>query len=240
MSSVVRAGNESLDPAELEAYKFADQSYLGTDKRGDLGDYTYDKDMSDANTAVWHNHTQKKTHVSNRGSTTAYDWGVSDVQIGLGRESKGSRFKKAVKVAEDAHKKYGYTIDTSGHSLGGTASSYQTQELGNNDWYGKATTFNSGVSAGASIFSKHRKLCSRTNPDSYCGKITHLKEDGDAVSNRNVLCDVFTLGMKPKFCSKRDPFGKTKVFSHSKGKWWRPLSNRVKPHSLTNFVRGKK
>ena len=51
---------------------------------------------------------------------------------------------------------------------------------------------------------------------------------------------VFTLGMKPRFCSKRDPFGKTKVFSHSKGKWWRPLSNRVNPHSLTNFVRGKK
>ena len=52
MSSVVRAGNEALAPDELEAWKFADQSYLGTDKRGDLGGYMYDKDMSDANTAV--------------------------------------------------------------------------------------------------------------------------------------------------------------------------------------------
>ena len=75
--------------------------------------------------------------------------------------------------------------------------------------------------------------------EAYKGKITHLKVDGDAVSNRSVLCDMATLGLKPKFCTKRDPFGKVKIFSNPQRQWWRPLSNRVKPHSLTNFSRGK-
>ena len=124
-------GNEQLQDNDKLAYDFSQQSYKTPDKRTNVGDYEYDASLSNADTAVWHNKTAKKTHVSNRGSTTAYDWLVSDAQIATGTEDRGSRFKRAVDTTKRAHEKYGYNVSTSGHSLGGKTSAYTTEMLGN-------------------------------------------------------------------------------------------------------------
>ena len=239
-------GDQELSGTDKLQWEFANESYKSELERKDIGQYVYDQEMSDAETAVWHNHTDKRTHVASRGSTTAYDWGVSDLQIGLGIEGMGSRFKKAERQTKSAHDKYGYTTDVSGHSLAGSVSSHLTQRLGNNDWFGKATTFNSGVSAlgkGRS-WSSARRACAKADPPAYCNKITHLKEKGDLVSNRNIVCDRLTMGFAPKNCTKTDPFGNTKYYDHkghrrardhfTGGLGW--FMKRVRPHSLTNFV----
>ena len=140
-------GTQQLDAVDREAYEFADASYLEPGKRQDIGDYEYDTELSNANTAVYHNKKTKKTHVANRGSTTAYDWLVSDAQIAAGVEGLGNRFNSALHTTQKAHDKWGYEVETSGHSLGGGVSTYVTEKLGDEDWFGKSTTFNSGVSS---------------------------------------------------------------------------------------------
>ena len=232
-------GDQELSDTNKLQWEFANEAYEPELERKNIEKYVYDQEMSDAETAVWHNHTDKRTHVASRGSTTAYDWGVSNLQIGLGIEGMGSRFKKAERQTKSAHDKYGYTTDVSGHSLGGNVSSHLTQRLGNNSWFGEATTFNSGVSAlgkGRSG-SSARRACQKPDPPAYCDKITHLKEKGDLVSNRNIVCDGLTLGLAPEHCTKTDPFGATIYYDHTQHKkpgWG--LMRRVRPHSLTNFA----
>lgn len=89
--------NEQLDTVDRLAYEMSQQSYLAPEKRAMyVQGYALDKEMSNTDTAVYHNHATKKTHVSNRGSTSAYDWAVSDGQIlagakGYGAKDQGSR-----------------------------------------------------------------------------------------------------------------------------------------------------
>ena len=242
-------GNQEIDKAEKQAYEFSKQSYSKPSERTNVGSYVYDKTLSDSNTAVWHDHKTKQTYVSNRGSTTAYDWLVSDGQIATGMEDRGARFKKAVDRTTQAHRKYGYTVSTSGHSLGGKASSYTTEKLGNEDWYRGGTGFNQGNSTFGrdGVFSKQRRECRRkTNRSKYCDKQTNIKEKGDYVSQRNLACDIATFGMGGRLCTKKDAFGKTKTYDHRKNRRWMNVLSRgslnpirlvtnAKAHSLTSF-----
>ena len=66
-------GDKELSQADKLQWEFANESYKSELERKDIGQYVYDQEMSDAETAVWHNHTDKRTHVASRGSTTAYD-----------------------------------------------------------------------------------------------------------------------------------------------------------------------
>ena len=243
-------GNEQLQDNDKLAYDFSQQSYKKPDNRTNVGEYEYDPSLSNAYTAVWHNKTAKKTHVSNRGSTTAYDWLVSDAQIALGTEDRGRRFKRAVDTTKRAHEKYGYNVSTSGHSLGGKTSAYTTEMLGNEQWYDGGTGFNQGNSSlGRDAFwSKQRRECNSKNPPAYCNKQTNVKERGDYISNTNVACDFITFGLGGNLCRKSDAFGNTKTYDHRKSKRWMnalsltpfrtPLRmfTNGKAHSLENFA----
>ena len=145
-------GDKELSETDRLQWQFANESYEPELERRDIGQYVYDKELSDKETAVWHNHTDKRTHVANRGSTTAYDWAVSDLQIGLGIEGMGSRFKKAERETKEAHDKYGYTTDVSGHSLGGSITTHLTQRLGNN------ATASEHLSASKFVMSRFKRL----------------------------------------------------------------------------------
>jgi hypothetical protein len=206
----------------------------------------YDKDLSDSNTAVWHNPKTNESHVSNRGSVSAHDWVISDTQLALGQEKRGARFKKAVDTARRARDKYKGTVSTSGHSLGGRASSYTTEQLGNEDWYVGGKAYNPGNSSlGADgLFSKSRRDCKKKNPPAYCTKQTTIKEKGDYVSAKNVVCDYLTFGYGN--CTKTQAFGKTKLYDHRKSKRWHSAISRLFPparyisnlqtHSLDSFA----
>ena len=214
--------NKPLDEEDRLPYKFSKQTYDKADERTNVGDYEYDHNLSDVNTAVWHDHKHKKTHVSNRGSVTAYDWGVSDLQIATGTEGYGSRFQKAVDVTRKAHDKYGYNVSTSGHSLGGKLSAYTTEKIGDEDWYDRGTGFNQGNSTlGRDGFIRRQfSKCNSKNPPAYCSKQTNIKEKGDYVSQRNFACDLATFGMGGKMCTKPDAFGQTKTYDHRKNRRW--------------------
>ena len=241
-------GDQPLDAEDRPAYQFSQQSYKSPDQRTNVLDYAYDPSLSDENTAVWHDHAHKKTHVSHRGSTTAYDWLVSDAQIATGMEDRGARFQKAVNRTQQAHDKYGYNVSTSGHSLGGTASSYVTEKLGDKDWYEHGTGFNQGNSSLGrdGLLSRQRRACRRKrNRPKYCDKQTNVKEKGDYVSQRNLACVVMTFGFGK--CEKKDAFGKTKTYDHRKNRrWYNQLTERVvaplrffnngKGHSLDTFA----
>ena len=84
----VQFGNQELEGQDKLAYNFSQQSYKKANERTNIGDYEYDPSLSNVDTAVWHNKKNKKTHVSNRGSTSAYDWLVSDEQIATGTEDR--------------------------------------------------------------------------------------------------------------------------------------------------------
>ena len=248
-SSFTFKGDAQLDPEDKFAYEMSQQAYNKPDQRAkEVDGYEYDPTLSDENTVVYHNHGTRKTHVSNRGSITAYDWGVSDAQIATGTEDRGARFQKAVKRVNDAHTKHGYSVSTSGHSLGGSLSNYQTEKLGNNGWYEKGTTFNSGVSTlgRGGMFSKQRRECRRkSNRPAYCDKSTNVKERGDYISNNNVACDYLTFGFGGSWCRKSDAFGKTKTYDHRQSRRWRNKVTGLIPgyrfvsnlgnHSLSKF-----
>ena len=218
----VQYGNEELQGNDKLAFQFSKQSYKKANERGNVGDYEYDPSLSNTDTAVWHNKKDRKTHVSNRGSTSAYDWLVSDAQIATGTEDRGSRFRRAVETTKQAHDKYGYNVSTSGHSLGGKTSAYTTEKLGNEQWYESGTSFNQGNSSFGrdAIWSKQRRECRGKNPPAYCSKQTNIKERGDYVSAKNVACDFVTFGMGGSLCRKSDAFGTTKTYDHRKKKRW--------------------
>ena len=160
----------------------------------------------------------------------------------VGAEKYGSRFQRVVKQTEQAHEKHGYNVSTSGHSLGGRASSYTTEKLGDRDWYEGGTGLNPGVSSvgGGMYYSKSRRACRSKKPPKWCSKQTSLVQEGDYVGGRNIGCAVLTMGMGGKMCRKSTGFGKTKYYQHTKKPRLLPtFFHNGKNHSLDNFKKGQ-
>ena len=224
----VNYGNEVLADSDAMPYQFSKQSYRKESDRQDVGDYQYDADLSNENTAVYHDQKNRKSHVSNRGSKTLYDWGVSDLQIATGMEAYGKRFHDSVDITRKAHEKFGFDVDTSGHSLGGSASSYTTQQLGNESWYGKGTSFNMGSSALGrdSQFSAQRSACASKTPPKFCAKMTNVKQAGDYISGNSAA-----FGNTKTYHAKRGVFNRLARFVSPTYRFAQNLSQ----HSLSNF-----
>jgi len=87
--------------------------------------FRLDYSLSDKETKVFVNYELKKVVVSYRGTKVMKDIG-SDLAIATGTESFNPRFKGALKKFDQIYAKYGneYTIDTTGHSLGGQLATY--------------------------------------------------------------------------------------------------------------------
>ena len=244
-------GNEALSKEDQLAYQFANESYKKPkDRRKVIQGYEYDAQLSNENTVVYHNHQTKDTRIGHRGSTTAFDWLGSDPMIAMGAEDYSSRHKEALQTTKDAHKKHGYSVSATGHSLGGGVSNWTTEKLADEDWYRGSTGFNSGVShfGRGNPFSKQRRACrKKKNRPKYCDKTTNIYEKGDYVSNNNAMCSFFTMGMGGKLCRKQVGYGNQKFYDHtnSKNRFVNALTqtaftpvrvfNNGKNHSLSNF-----
>ena len=131
-----------------QPFKFTKESYRKPEARTpEIDGYKYDAELSTEQEAVYHNPTEKKVHVSHRGSTTGRDWAESDMQILTGTEDIGGRFAEAENKMIDVVNKYpGHEIEGSGHSLGGSIVHSNTAKFGDSPWYGQHTTFNPGTS----------------------------------------------------------------------------------------------
>ena len=225
-------GNARLSTADALEMRFTNASYDAPDKRTNIGEFEYDAQLSNIDTAVYHNHRTRQTKVANRGSITKADWLITDPHIAFGAEGRSGRFKRAVKQTQDAHDKHGYSVSTGGHSLGGSLSNYTTQQLGDEDWYDGSTSFNAGTSlaGGANPLSKARRECrKKKNRPKYCDKTSNIYMKGDYVSNRNVACDVITFGMGGSMCDKNQGYGTIKVYDHRQSGLIPTITRRFAP-----------
>lgn len=249
MATVEYKGNTKLDDEYWQDALFAQEAYQDPEEREDFGEWKYDRELSDSETAVYHNHQSQLTHLAFRGSTTAYDWAVSDIQIATGTESLGRRFNRDVDNTRNAHDKYGYDTKTSGHSLAGRSSEFVTETLGDNDWYIGGVGFNPGNSSlGNSSYLKrkvvHDQKCGAgDNRHKYCDKQLNIKQKSDVVSNYNVLSNPLFTGISSRMFNseKSDAFGKTIIYDNDAGcSWYNPfckaVSRPIRAHSMSNWL----
>ena len=179
-----KSAYDRMSDEERREAEFANASYTAPEKRGDMGDFKYDKDLSDLRTAVYHNPKTKQTKMSLRGTDFSDKQDVlTDVAITAGKQKNTRLFKKDQKDFEKVKKKYGSNISVGGHSLGGQRS-YALAKRNNV----KASAFNMGTGIDREgVTDKLR--CS--NPikslrPKFCNKIKkhHVFGDGLSVMSR--------------------------------------------------------
>ena len=171
---------DQMNKDEQEDAIFTNASYDAPETRKDIGDYKYDKDLSDLRTAVYHNPKTKHTKMSLRGTDFKNVKDVAtDVGILTGKQKNTSMFKKDKKDFKKVVSKYGKNIKLHGHSLGGSRA-YQLSKDNNVE----ASVFNmgTGIDKGG-MFDKLK--CSnpiKTMRPKWCDKIKKHHVFGDGIS----------------------------------------------------------
>ena len=104
--------------------------------------YTYDKDLSNMRQKVFVSPTGQPI-ISERGSVTAKDWLIDDLNIATGGFFKTQRIKDAEKLSKETQSKYGMAPIHASHSLGGYLSERASQKTPGSQTftYNKASSF---------------------------------------------------------------------------------------------------
>jgi hypothetical protein len=155
--------------------------------------YKLDEELSTRETKVFYNPDSKKTVVSYRGTDLkdpkrALKDIKSDFHILTGRENKDKRFKQATKdfsKIDNKYKSQGYSVDTTGHSLGGQLATHV-----NKQHKGKVSE-NLSFSRGAGVFEPFRKRPKNTYDYSHKKDIISMgarmsRDEGGGSSRSNV------------------------------------------------------
>lgn len=137
-----------MEPEKFNTADFQDilkASYLPQRKAEELmskKNYTYDKDLSNMRQKVFVSPTGQPI-ISERGSVTAKDWLVDDVNIATGGFFKTQRIKDAEKLSKETQSKYGMAPIHASHSLGGYLSERAAQKTPGSQTftYNKAASF---------------------------------------------------------------------------------------------------
>lgn len=90
--------SNNLKKEHILPYKFTKQTYLSIENRYDIGNFIYDKKLSNTNTAIWNNKKLNISHISYRGSKDIEDYLITDLEVFLNKFDQSDRFKKALKV----------------------------------------------------------------------------------------------------------------------------------------------
>jgi len=109
----------TMTRTQIVAAKACNASYKDAKERCTFDDYEYQRNLSDAQIAVWKHLQKKEVLVAFRGSTTARDFLVEDVAIVLQQESWCSRFESSNFIKQLQDKYPGHKLILTGHSLGG-------------------------------------------------------------------------------------------------------------------------
>lgn len=193
--SMKQAGRGPLELA------FVESSYLD-DPPKEISGYIYDPDLSTTRTRVYNNPTLKDTKIVHRGTkVTDKNDLFSDVLITTGLYNKytSGRLRKAEEISKDADKKYEGSIQSVGHSLGGTSARKTAESLksGSNS----SETYNSGSSPldiGKNLTDKAR--CAITPNSDYCKKKkanTEYSTGKDPISISGLLSPGKKIIVKP-------------------------------------------
>lgn len=126
--------------ATVSMYKtFATMAYHHPEiaEKGIVGTgFFMDRDLSTNETKVFVNPNTRKIVLAFRGTAlndkkTRFKDIISDFNIFKGSEKKDRRFKEALRDFDRVHQKYqpkGFTVDTTGHSLGGQLATHVNRE----------------------------------------------------------------------------------------------------------------
>jgi hypothetical protein len=117
-----------LNPQDLK--HFIKESYNKDDNRNEnVGDFVYDKDLSNNKASVYYNPKTGQATITHRGTNgTMTDWG-HNLKYSLGLYGNTKRAKKGKQTQAEVEKKYGkQNLSTIGHSQG----SINAREYGKN------------------------------------------------------------------------------------------------------------
>lgn len=127
-----------LTPRQKELKKFAGEAYYKDQKKINKHawkeGYFLDTSLSGAETKVFVNRARKNVVIAFRGTALndkkrRFKDLRSDLAIATGFESMDPRFRQANRLFKKVRNKYrDYTIDTTGHSLGGQLATYVTRK----------------------------------------------------------------------------------------------------------------
>ena len=140
----------SIDAEDIHLLNMSMDSYTKPNERKNVDGFTYVKNASNDEHAVWINDALKKVVVAYRGSLTQDDWLKTDKHILKGKVEDSERYKREDKWTEGLVNVVpkGYEIEFTGHSLGGTLA----YSLGHAHKQ-RAVLFNAGV--GVDFAKKH-------------------------------------------------------------------------------------
>ena len=196
------ANVSQMDAEEKRAAWMSNEAYSHPDNRAEQFEgYNYDRSLSDKRTAVYHNPSSKKSHISYRGTADASDL-PADHMIMKGTQQQHGHFKDALHKHDQVKKKYQSKIELSGHSLGGSKAEYVSQKRNV-----KAHTFNQGTGL-SSV--KDNLRCRGAKKAGWCDKITRHTTKGDIISMLNPFSygktkHYKTEGLKSHFISNYLP-----------------------------------
>jgi len=167
------------------ARDMANVAYDEADTRGNIGDYEYDRDLSDKNTAVYHNKKTKQNYLGLRGTKDLKDLytDLADPRGNILRGTQGTNpmYEGDLKLYDKVQAKYGGSTLTSGHSLGGS----RAQNLSKKKIIvGQAFNLGRGFDKGMVLDKAKCSLPKAIRP-SFCGKFTSHHIKGDALSLLN-------------------------------------------------------
>ena len=177
-----KEGSNTASPeTELNAH-FADEAYVSPSaRRKKIGDYYYDRSISDNENAIYVNkkgrviHSLRGTELNRGIGTIARDL-VADLRIATGTFEDSDRHKRNIKKANEVRSKYGKHTFYVGHSLGGKAS----QALANK-YNTRSQTFNAGQGLISNQEIAVAKSCKKNPSQPRCNQI-HSRIRGDLVS----------------------------------------------------------
>ena len=116
--------------------------------RGSIGDFEYLPKLSTDEVAVWVNNNSKEIMIAFRGSSTDYDWKVTDIALATGFLKTTERYKNNLELANKAHNSYrGFSIIFTGQSLGGALAHYIYEDFKRRNIKSRLIMFNRGSSA---------------------------------------------------------------------------------------------
>ena len=162
---------------------FADEAYvLPADRRHTIGDYYYDKGLSNDENAIYVNkkgrviHSIRGTELKRGVGQAIKDVGGTWGAIATGNFTDTSRHKRNDAKAQEVFKKYGQHVFYTGHSLGGS-SAYALA----NKYNKRSQTFNLGHGLSSSAEIAYSKECKKDPSQPRCQQI-HSRVGRDIVS----------------------------------------------------------
>lgn len=188
-----------VDPQYGRHWQMSEFAYKPPSERPNIGEFKYDAELSTEEVAIWHRATpgKERTVVAHRGTANASDMNTN-MSIFFWTQKSNSRFAASQEVTRSAKLKYGtevgptgrnrtkdgWSMEITGHSLGGSLALADAAVYKDLDWVSKVVTFNPGTSPQflSYLNKKHTFSYFDTNAPWFKERVINLRIAGDLLS----------------------------------------------------------